>query len=158
MGKVEKCLLSAYTLFPRIFPKVFFFKGLSVGWLVVLGFNVTLTANVISWLSMMHMFPGFLTPVILIPKPPTTFLTGFCRGERPKYAGKKSLLYCGSNSQPPGHESDTLTTEPHGWGGLSGSGLCCKGSNYLLQEQGSIIIKSQCKNKTYQTEANKHWH
>ena len=60
-------------------------------------------------------FPGFLTPVLtqlFFPKPPTTFLTCFCRGERRKYAGKKSRLNLGSNSQPPGHESDTLTTEP----------------------------------------------
>ena len=66
-----------------------------------------------------HVFPGFLTPVLtqlFFPKPPTTFLTCFCRGERRKYAGKKSRLNQGSNSQPPGHESDTLTTEPPGRG------------------------------------------
>ena len=36
-------------------------------------------------------FPGFLTPVLtqlFFPKPSTTFLTCFCRGERRKYAGK----------------------------------------------------------------------
>ena len=62
-----------------------------------------------------YVFPGFLTPVLtqlFFPKPPITFLTCFCRGERRKYAGKKSRLNRGSNSQPPGHESDTLTTEP----------------------------------------------
>ena len=66
-----------------------------------------------------YMFPGFLTPVLIqpfFPKPPTTFLTCFCRGERRKYAGKKSRLNRGSNSQPPGHEFDTLTTEPPGRG------------------------------------------
>ena len=66
-----------------------------------------------------YVFPGFLTPVLtqlFFPKPPTTFLTCFCRGERRKYAGKKSRVNRGSNSQPPGHESDTLTTEPPGWG------------------------------------------
>ena len=65
------------------------------------------------------MFPGFLTPVLtqfFFPKPSTTFLTWFYRGERRKYAGKKSRLNRGSNSQPPGHESDTLTTEPPGRG------------------------------------------
>ena len=86
------------------------------GWLVVLGFNATLTAKVISWRSVTHnVFPGFLSPVLtqhFFPKPPTTFFTCFCRGERRKYAGKKSRLNRGSNSQPPGHESDTLTTEP----------------------------------------------
>ena len=62
-----------------------------------------------------YVLPGFLTPALrqlLFPKPPTSFLTCFCRGERRKYAGKKSCLYRGSNSQPPGHQSDTLTTEP----------------------------------------------
>ena len=62
-----------------------------------------------------YVFPGFLTPVLtqlFFPKPPTTFLTCFCRGERQKYAGKKSRLNRGSNSQPPGLESNTLTFEP----------------------------------------------
>ena len=66
-----------------------------------------------------HMFPGFLRPVLtqlFFPKPPTTFLTCFCRGERQKYAGKKVCLNWISNSQPPGHESHTLTTEPPGRG------------------------------------------
>ena len=66
-----------------------------------------------------YVFHGFLTPVLtklFFPKPPTTFLTCFCRDERRKYAGKKVRLNRGSNSQPPGHESDTLTTEPPGRG------------------------------------------
>ena len=79
-----------------------------------------LTAKVISWRSVTHTcFPGFLTPVLtqlFFPMPLTTFLTCFCRGERRKYAGKKSHLNQGSNSQPKGHESDTLTTEPPGPG------------------------------------------
>ena len=76
-----------------------------------------------------YVFPGFLTPVLtqlFFPKPPTTFLTCFCRGERRKYAGKKSRLNRGSNSQPPGHESDTLTTEP------PGRGLYVQGRAYLM--------------------------
>ena len=66
-----------------------------------------------------YVFPGFLIPVLTLlffPKPLTTFLTCFCRGERGKCAGKKSRLNLGSNSQPPGHESDMLTTEPPGRG------------------------------------------
>ena len=69
-----------------------------------------------------YVFPAFLTPVLTqlsFPKPPTTFLTCFCRGERRKYAGKKSRLNRGSNSQPPGHEFDTLTTEPPGRGAFN---------------------------------------
>ena len=66
-----------------------------------------------------HVFPDFLTPVLtqlFFPKSPTTFLTCLCRGERRKYAGKKSRLNRGSNSQPPRHESDTFTTEAPGRG------------------------------------------
>ena len=58
--------------------------------LVVLGFNATLTAKVISGRLVMHkMLPGFLTPVLtqhFFPKPPTTLLICFCRGEGRKYA------------------------------------------------------------------------
>ena len=68
-----------------------------------------------------YVFLGFLTPVLtqlFFPKPPTTFLTCFCRGEKWKYSRKKSRLNWGSNSQPPGHESDTLTTKAPGRGGI----------------------------------------
>ena len=67
-----------------------------------------------------HVFLGFLTPVLaqlFFPKPPTTFLTCFLRGERQKYARKQVHLNLGSNSQPAGHESGMLTTEPPGGGG-----------------------------------------
>ena len=66
-----------------------------------------------------YVFPGSFSPVLtqlFFPKPQTTFLTCFCRGERRKYTGKKSHLNQGSNSQPLGHESDTLTTKPSGLG------------------------------------------
>ena len=85
-----------------------------------------------------YVFPGFLTPVLTLlffPKPPTTFLTCFCRGERRKYAGKKSRLNQGSNSQPPGHESDTLTTEP------PGRGLCSR-QHSLIQDHVKHCDKS----------------
>ena len=84
--------------------------------LVVLGLNGTFyTQGHIMAVGDAHVLPGFLTPVLtqlFFPKPPTTFLACFCRGERQKYAGKKILLNWGSNSQPPGHESDMLATEP----------------------------------------------
>ena len=95
-------------------------ETMMLGWLVVSGFNATLTAKVISWRSVTHyVFPCFLTPVLtqlLFPKPPTIFLTCFSSSERQKYAGKKVHLNQVSNSQPPGHESDMLTTEPYGRG------------------------------------------
>ena len=80
-----------------------------------------------------YVFPVFLTPVLtplFFPKPPTTFLTCFCRGERRKYAGKKSRLNRGSNLQPPGHEADTLTTEPSGRG-IDDSNQYQNGQNFL---------------------------
>ena len=84
--------------------------------LVVLEFNATFNSEGhIMAVGDAHVFPDFLTPVLtqlFFPKSPTTFLTRFCRGERRKYAGKTVRLNGGSNSQPPGHESDTLTTEP----------------------------------------------
>ena len=88
-------------------------------WLVVWLFNATLTAKGISWLSVTHMcFLGTHTSTntLFFPKPLTTFLTCFCRGERRKYAGKKSHLNWGSNSKPQGHESDMLANEPLGRG------------------------------------------
>ena len=59
-------------------------------------------AHCVSWLS--HTSAN---TTLFFPKPPTTFLTCFCRGERRKYARKKVSLNRGSNSQPPGHEPDT---------------------------------------------------
>ena len=52
-----------------------------------------LTVKVIAAVSDAHVSPGFLTPVTLLTqlffsKPPSTFLTCFCRGERRKYAEK----------------------------------------------------------------------
>ena len=68
--------------------------------------------RVVPWWSV---FPGLLTSMntTFFPKPPTTFLTCFRRGERQKYVGKKVCLNRASSSKTPGHESDTLTTE---WG------------------------------------------
>ena len=76
-----------------------------------------------------HVFPGFLTPVLtqlFFPKPPTTFLTCFYRGERRKYTGKRVRLTRGSNSKPPGHESDMLTIEPPWRGGECHGITCCR--------------------------------
>ena len=95
-----------------------------------------------------YVFPGFLTPVLtqlFFPKPPTTFLTCFCRGERRKYAGKKSRLNLGSNSQPPGHESDTLTTEP--------PGRALEFENDQEQQQQHVLFSAIC---LYQKECHYH--
>ena len=79
--------------------------GWLVDWLVVLGFNSTLTTKVvIPCRSVTHnyVFPGFLKSVLtqlFFPNPSTTFLTCFCRGERRKYAGKKFRLNQVSNSE-----------------------------------------------------------
>ena len=87
------------------------------GWLVGCQFN---SYGHIMAVSGTYVFPGFLTPVLtqnVFPKPLTTFLTCFSRGERRKYAEKKFHPNRVLNSQPWGHESNTLTAPP-GW--LSG--------------------------------------
>ena len=64
-----------------------------------------------------HVFPGFLTSVLtqlFFPKPPTTFLTCFSRGERQEYAGaKKNRFNLVSNSHPLGHMSPTCSPLSH---------------------------------------------
>ena len=88
------------------------YMSCAFGWLlVVLGFNATLTAKVISWRSMTHMcflaFSHLTQP--FFPKPPTTFLTCFCKGERRKYAGKKSRL---DRDRTHNHQVMSLTRSP----------------------------------------------
>ena len=88
--------------------------GWLVGWLVGLRFNATFRTKVISWRSVTYMC--FLAVShqyqhnLSFRSHRLSFLTCFCRGERRNYAGKKLRLNRGSTSQPPGHESDTLTT------------------------------------------------
>ena len=94
----------------------------AVGWLVVLGFNATLTVKVISWRSVTHMcFLAFSHHYEY------RFLSKAT--ERRKNARTKVRLNRVSNSQPPGLESDTLTTElpVQGWGwGRRCARLFCK--------------------------------
>ena len=81
--------------------------------MVVLGLNATLTAEVMA-VGDAHVFSGFLTSTntAFLSKATNYFSQCFYRGERQTYAGKEVRLSRGSNSQPPGHESDTFTTEP----------------------------------------------
>ena len=56
-----------------------------------------------------HLFPGFLTPVLTqLSFQSHWLLFSHASTEMRKKVG----LNRESNSQPPGHESDTLTTEP----------------------------------------------
>ena len=72
---------------------------------VVLGFKANLTVKVILRQLVMHMcFLAF------------SHTSTNLRGERRKYALKKVCLNRVPNSQPPGHESNTLTIEPLGRG------------------------------------------
>ena len=60
-----------------------------------------------------YVFPGFLTPVLtqlFSPKPPTTFLTCLCRGERQKYAVKKVGLNRGDRTH--NHQDMSPTRSP----------------------------------------------
>ena len=85
--------------------------------LVVSGFNATLTAKVKSWaleVGDAYLFPGFPTPVLTqmsFQSHPLLFLHAL--GVRAEIPWKESLPQLGIK-QPPGHESDTLITKPHG--------------------------------------------
>ena len=68
----------------------------------------TTLLSVVSWLSHTGTNTTFLS------KATDYFFHMLFRGERQNYAGKKSRLNRATNSQPPGHQSDTLTTEPSG--------------------------------------------
>ena len=98
-----------------------------------------------------HVCPGFLTPVLthlFSPKPPITFLTCFCRGERRKYAGKKVRLNRGSNSQPPGQ----WVRHDHHWDTRAGFPYFQKKASISLctQNSGICLIKGPFLAKHFQ--------
>ena len=86
-----------------------------LNWLVGFRFNATLTAKVISWQLVTHIWLSHTSTDFSFQSHRLLF-SHASAGERRKYARKKSRLNQGSNSQPPGHQSDTLTTKPLGWG------------------------------------------
>ena len=106
-----------------------------------------------------YVFPSFLTPVLtqlFFPKPPTTFLTYFCRGERweAKIRRKEKSPQPGLNSQPPGHESDTLTTEPPRRGPcFPGVGLTNTSHN-IISKALAAFPHNHCRNNGQQWERN----
>ena len=63
-----------------------------------------------------HVFSDFLTPVLTqLSFQSHQLLFSHASAE---VRGENTLERKVSNSQPPGHEPDTLTTEPSGWGRL----------------------------------------
>ena len=93
----------------------------SEDWLVVLRFDITLTAKVMA-VGGTHVFPGFLTPALtqisfqshkLLSSHASAEMRGETDPER-KFRRKWVL-----NSQPLGHESNMLTTEPSACGNNS---------------------------------------
>ena len=88
-------------------------KNMLVGWLY---WSLTPLEQLMSyhggrWHTCVSWISHTSTNTTFCLKPPTTSPTCFFRGETLKCAGKKVCLNRVSNSQPPGHESDTLTTE-----------------------------------------------
>ena len=78
-----------------------------------------------------HVFPGFLTPVQKqLPFQNHRLLFTLASGERRKYGGDKVRLNRVSSSQPPGHESDMLTTET----------LRCAGNVERALKQGQSLV------------------
>ena len=83
-------------------------------WLVVLGFNATLMAKVISWQSGdAHVFPGFLTPVLrarlFFPKPPTTFSHASAEVKGENKLGRK---FVSTGDRAHSHQGMSLTHPP----------------------------------------------
>ena len=92
-------------------------------------FNTTLPAKVISWWSVTHI------PQFSLQSLPLLFSQSLAKSERQKCAGKRGentperefCLNQVSNSQPPGHVPDTLTSEPL-------EGLKCEEKLYIKTE------------------------
>ena len=107
-----------------------------------------------------HVFPGFLQPVLtqLSFQSHRLFSHILSRGERRKYAEKKVHLKRESNSQPPGHESDTLTTDPSSRGQMVVTTRDCVENGYrrcnaptvftnisIRQNIVTLVISTACK-------------
>ena len=107
--------------------------GQHCGWLVVLGFNATLTAKVISWRSVMHVFPGFLKLVLtqlFFSKPLTTFLTCFRRDERRNMPERKVA----SNGDQT-HNHQVMSPTPLSLNHLGGAGNIVENGEIAWNEQ-----------------------
>ena len=96
----------------------------------------------VSWLSHTSTNTTFFS------KPQTTFFTCFSWGERQKYAQKKLRLNQGSNSQPPGHESDMLTTELPAWDLVAKGEIACT-SNFSFSHH--VSTQSKIEKTTFVT-------
>ena len=112
---ITVCTYTKFNANNKLCSRLLTKKGFNVqewiNWLVIFGFNATLTARIISWQSMTHICFLVFSHQYNSPffrKSPITFLTCFSRGERQKYTGKKVCLNCISNSQPPGQTRTPL--------------------------------------------------
>ena len=88
-----------------------------------------------------YVFPGFLTPVLaqlFFQKPPLLFSNASAEVRGKNTPERK--VNRGSNSQPPGHESDTLTTEPPGWGYRGYSQDKSRQMHECMQIQGNAFV------------------
>ena len=98
-------------------PRLLWLKNWNLfweGWLVVLGFNATLIALVISWQLVTHMcFPAFshCTNRTFLSKAIDYFSHILLQSREAKISQKESSSQPGIELKPSGHESDTLTTE-----------------------------------------------
>ena len=94
-----------------ICPDLFDRPHLTLRLVGCIGFNTTLTAKVISWHGDAHCVSWLFDTSILLtqlffPKPPTTFLICFCRGEKRKYAVRK---VASTRNQTHNHQVISLT-------------------------------------------------
>ena len=104
MGKGEIARYEQFLLFPQCFQKACF-QGRQKVSLCGNG----LTAKVISWQSCVSWLSHTNTNKTFFPKPPTTFLTCFSRGQPWKYAWRK---FTSTKNQTHNHQVVGLTCSP----------------------------------------------
>ena len=101
-----------------VFSKVLWYYSFllkSVGWLVVLGFNTTLTAKVISWWSVTHMCFQVChtsTNTTFLSKATDYFSHMLLQRKEAKIRRKEKSPQLGIELKPSSHEYNTLTIKP----------------------------------------------
>ena len=85
-----------------------------------------------------HVFLGFLTPVLtqlFFPKPPTTFLTCFCRGERRRGENTPERKVASTGDRTHNHQVMSPTSSPLSHPGGGGGGARANGGGERERER-----------------------
>ena len=93
-----------------------------------------------------YVFRGFLTPVLtqlFLPKPPTTFLTCFCRGDKRKYAGKK---VASTGDQTHNHQVMSPTRSPLSYPGGANLKKLAVRREFVIYDWGMSVTRRITRN------------